>query len=79
MREADEGNLEAARGWASSNVTYMGTAFDAVAADSSQQEMWRLNNNYLEELEVLGDKTVEEKKLIQKDSKSKAYKNRKRK
>lgn len=77
LREADQGNYMAAQGYVDANRSYMASSFANVAADSTQQGLFRLNDSYAKELEDLGLKGEEEKKMIQKDSKSRAYKNRK--
>lgn len=77
MMEADKGNYEVAQGLASANALYFSSSMADVATDSSIIVLYDLNNSYATELKSMEERSEGEKKLIQKDSKNKAYRNKK--
>jgi len=77
MREADKGNYAGAIGLVNANAGYMSYSFSAVAADSSQNALFELNDAYLKQLGTMQQMGETERKMLQKGTKSEAYWNRK--
>lgn len=77
MREADAGNYSAAEEMVSANAYYFSSSLADVATDSSITALQGLNGTYAGELKSMAAKPEADKKLIQKDSKNKAYRNKK--
>jgi Ca-activated chloride channel homolog len=77
MRAADRGDHEAAEQLVLSNAVYLSEQFEEVAPDSAQQELLRINQQYGAQIKDMDRLSGTEKKMVQKWSKSEAYRNRK--